>query len=89
MILIWYLNIGLISVMISRVERSKIRIVWRGNHVYVYRYKGQWDVSLYPIKLTVFNSGKTPRETQVHKQGRCVPLRLLWRPSREVFQVAL
>ncbi len=34
-------------------------------------YKGQWDVSLCPIKYTVFNSGKTPRETQVHKQGRC------------------
>ncbi len=34
-------------------------------------YKGQWDVSLHPIKKTVFNSGKTPRKTQVHKQGRC------------------
>ncbi len=54
-------------------------------------HKGQWDVSLYPIKLIVLLQKfiKTPRETQVHKQGRCILLQLLWRPSREFFQVGL
>ncbi len=32
---------------------------------------------------------KTPRETQMHKQGRCVLLQLLWRRSRDIYNVGL
>ncbi len=62
--------------------------VCRGHELANALYNGQWDVSLYPIKQAAISTEvyKKPRETQVHKQGRCVLLRLLNQPFRKIFK---
>ncbi len=53
--------------------------------------KGSWTYlcTLLSTRFLTEVYKKTTRETQVHKQGRSVLLRLLWRSSREVFRWAL
>ncbi len=58
-------------------------------YICIYMYKGSGTYPCALLRRQFLTVENTTKKTQVHKHGQCVLLRLLWRPSREVFQVGL